>query len=127
MERSVLYIRLVVATIAAAASVLFVALYSLLSLILVPGRVHVYLKPDDLIHWLPRCTQFMVHYCWYAFSAPALLFAFGAFALHRWKNRAAFELAVGCQWLFAIVWFALCLLAWLLPEIPSIGRTHGAG
>jgi|ERR1017187_2987569 hypothetical protein len=127
MERSVLYTRLVVATAAAAASALFVALYSLLSLIVLPGRVHVYLKPDDLMRWLPACTRFMVHYCWYAFSAPALLFAFGAFALHRWKNRAAFELALGCQWLFAIVWFALCLLAWLLPEVPSIGRTHGAG
>jgi hypothetical protein len=82
MERPVLYIRLVVATVAAAASVLFVALYSLLSLIVVPGRAHVHLKPDDLIRWLPGYNQFMVHYCWYAFSAPALFFAFGAFALH---------------------------------------------
>lgn len=116
MERSALYIRLVVATTASAASVLFVAFYCLLSLCVVPKRIHV--KPDDLMEWLPGFTQYVVACRWYACFVPAFFCAFGVFALNRWKNRAAFEVAVGCQWLFAIIWTGLCLLAWMLPEIP---------
>jgi hypothetical protein len=125
MERSALYIRLVVATTASAASALFVAIYCFLSLWTVPSRFHV--KLDDLMRWLPRLTQYVVACRWYAFFVPAFLCAFGVFALHRWKNRAAFEVAVGCQWLFVVIWSALCVLAWMLLDMPQSGTTHGAG
>src|SRR4051812_40735455 len=119
MERAVLYIRLVVATTASAASALFVAIYCVFSLCLVPSRVHV--------NMLPMLTQYVVACRWYALFVPASLCAFGVFALQRWKNRAAFEIAVGCQWLFVVIWSALCLLAWMLPEIPYMETTRGAG
>jgi len=124
MERSAPYLRLAVATLAAAMAVLFVAGYCGLALIVVPARVHLHLKPDDLMRWLPGCTHYVVHYRWYASFVPVFFCSFGLFALRRWGNKAAFEVAVGCQWLFVVLWPALCLLAWMLPEIPFVDVIH---
>lgn len=118
-----LYVRLAVASVDAVSSTLFVAVYSLLCESVVPARVH-FTDWPHLMMWFPRPTYFVIQYSWYAFSVPACLLVLGIFALRRWKGGALFELAVGCQWLFALLWALFCLLVWILPEVPVTGGLH---
>ena len=67
---------------------------------------------------LPKLTQWLATFCWYGLFIPACLLAAGVFVLIRHKKEAAFELAVGCQWLFALTWLVFGLLVWLLPQVP---------
>lgn len=119
MGRSTLLIRLAVATTVSVASALFVEAYCLVKMSVVRAGAHGYLPPDRLLEWLPGYTRFVVHCRWYALFVPAFFFGLGMVALHRWKIPAAFELAIGCQWLFAVLWAGLCLLVWMLPEIRT--------
>jgi hypothetical protein len=112
MKHPPLYIRLLVATVASTVSVAFVAIYSRLSVFVVIARHHWHF--DDF----PRYTQWLTNFRWYALFIPACLLVAGLFVLTRWKSKAAFELVVGCQWLFALVWLLCGLFGWLLPELP---------
>ena len=112
MERSPHYIRLFIATAAAVTSVVFVALYSFLVTPIVQVRVHLRLGA------FPLFAQWLYHYGWYALVVPLSFLILGISVLRRKKAGAVFEAAVGCQWLFALLWLAFCLLVWLLPEIP---------
>jgi hypothetical protein len=112
MKHQSLFIRLFVATFAATVSAAFVAIYSKLSVFVVIARDHLH------FHSFPPCTQWIANFCWYALLIPVCLLAAGFFVLTRWKSKAAFEMVVGCQWLFALVWLLCGLLAWLLPQVP---------
>ncbi len=112
MEVRPSYIRLFVATAAATVSVVFVAVYSGLSVPIVRARDHIRFE------MFPQYAQWLAQFCWCALLVPACFFAAGLLVLARWKNKTAFELAVGCQWLFALAWLALSLLVWLLPQVP---------
>jgi hypothetical protein len=112
MHLAVLYVRLLVATAGAVASAVFVGIYSRLSVPVVIARDHLRLEQ------FPQFTQWLAQFCWYALLIPTCFLASGVLVLNTWKNKAAFELVVGCQWLFALLWFAAGLLVWLLPQIP---------
>ncbi|MGD1083348.1 MAG: hypothetical protein ABSA47_01200 [Verrucomicrobiota bacterium] len=112
MKNQSLYIRLLIATAAATVSAVFVAIYSGLSVPVVLASVHMHFDV------FPLFTQWLANYCWYALLVPACLLAAGIFVLTRWRNKAAFELVVGFQWLFALVWPLCCFLVWLLPQVP---------
>jgi hypothetical protein len=115
MERPALYIRLIIATIAAVGSAVFVAFYAPLSMTIVRSRM-----PDSLGKPFPDGTQALANCGWYPLLIPILLLASGISVIHLWKNKAAFDLVIGCQWLFALLWLEYCLLMCLLPEIPLI-------
>ena len=114
MERTALYIRLFVATTAAIASSVFVWVYTLTSMGIVRARL------GKEFRGFPGATQAVADLSWYPVIIPVVLFASGILVIHRWKNKAAFELIVGCQWLFAFLWLIYCLLVCLLPEIKTI-------
>ncbi|MCX6924763.1 MAG: hypothetical protein NT154_16345 [Verrucomicrobia bacterium] len=114
MKRQSFYVRLLVASAASTASVIFVAIYSVLSVPIGIARDHVSLE-----HF-PYYTHCLADYCWYALLVPVCLLAAGLLVLARWKNKAVFELTVGCQWLFALVWPLCGLLIWLLPQVPYV-------
>jgi hypothetical protein len=107
------FIRLSVATMGCISSVVFVALYSRVATPIAVAREH--LEFDQL----PQLTQWLAKYCWFGLLVPAALFTAGVFSVVGSKRRSAFELIVGCQWLFAFLWFAICLFIWLLPQIST--------
>jgi hypothetical protein len=98
------HIRLLVASAASMVSAVFVATYSALSVPIAIARDHMSFDR------FPYYTQWLANFCWYALLIPACLLAAGVFILMRWKNKAAFEVAVGFQWLFALIWLACGLL-----------------
>jgi hypothetical protein len=112
MERSPHYVRLFIATAGAVSSVVFVALYSMLMPPIVWARVHFRLEQ------LPKLTQCLFHYSWYALIVPLSLLIIGICFLRMKKVGVVLETVVGGQWLFAFLWLTFCLLAWLLPEVP---------
>src|ERR1039457_6381660 len=111
MEHSANYIRLFIATATALVSVVFAALYSFLMTPIIRDRVH------HVVQQPPFSTYCFEHYAWYALVVPLSCLMVGITLLHRKKTGIAFELAVGFQWLFALLWLACCLLVWLLPEL----------
>lgn len=111
MERSAYYIRLFISTAGAMGSVVFVAGYSFLMAPIVQARSQVRLE-----HW-PALTQWIFHYSWFALLVPLSLFILGIYLLRGKKVGVMFEALVDCQWLFALLWLACCLLVWLLPEV----------
>jgi hypothetical protein len=114
MERLALYIRFFVATVAGVASSIFVWVYTPTSM----GIVRARLGPE--FRGFPSATQTLADWSWYPVSIPIVLLILGILVIHRWKNRAAFELVVGCLWLFAFLLLIYCFLVCLLPEIPMI-------
>ena len=123
-----LYIRLLVATAGAFGSTLLVAIYSYGAVRIfehLAAKIRRFESQHELLEWLPLPTQILVQYRWFALLIPACLLTFGICVIHRWKNRAAFELVVTCQWLFALLWLAFCLLGWLAPYIPNNVASQG--
>jgi len=119
MERPAHYIRLFVATLAAIGSSIFVWVYTPTSM----GIVRVRLGKE--FRGFPGATQALADLAWHPLIIPVIFLASGIFVIHGWKNKAAFELVVGCQWLFAILWVLYCLLVCLLPEISEVSPLHG--
>jgi hypothetical protein len=119
MERLALYIRLFIATVAAIGSTAFVVVYTRLYMSIDGPKLK--LQHTDF----PGATKFVADYGWHIFVIPVCFLFFGVFVIHRWKSKAAFELVVGCQWLFAFLWLAFCLLVCLLAEIQTITPMHG--
>jgi hypothetical protein len=113
MERSTYYIRLFIATAGAVSSVLFVAGYSFFMAPIVRARSHLPLEQ------FPGLTQCFIHYSWFALVVPLSILILGIYLLRKQKIGAMFEALVGCQWLFALLWLACCLLVWLFPEVPN--------
>jgi hypothetical protein len=76
----------------------------------------------DHLHFyqFPALTQWLANLWWFALLIPGCLLMAGVFAVTRWRSKAAFELAVGCQWLFALAWLMWGLFVWLLPQVPII-------
>src|ERR1044071_1145207 len=112
MEHSPKYIRLFCATAGAVSSVAFAAAYSALMAPIIRERVHY------VVQSLPLFTYSFQHYAWYALVVPLSFLIAGIKLLQRSKTGVAFEMVVGCQWLFALIWLACCLLVWLLPQAP---------
>ena len=110
MERPTFYIRLLIATVAAVGSTIFDLIYTRFSMSAEVMRLH--LRRVDF----PAVTTFVGYQGWYALAIPAGLLCLGVLAIHRWKSKTAFELAVGCLWLFALFWLGCGLLVCLLPE-----------
>ncbi len=110
MQPSPSYVRLFIATVAAVFSVAFVALYSSLMPGIIRGRHNI------RIEQLPLLTECLFEKSWYALTVPVCLLVCGAVILRRNKARAGFEIVVGCQWLFALLWVLFCFLAWILPQ-----------
>jgi hypothetical protein len=119
MERPAYYIRLFVATLAAIGSSLFVWVYTPTSM----GIVRARLGKEFIV--FPGATQALADWSWYPVLIPIILLISGILVIHRWKSTAAFELVVGCLWLFAFLWLVYCLLVCILPEIPMIIKLHG--
>jgi hypothetical protein len=119
MERPAHYIRLFVATLAAIVSSLFVWVYTPTSM----GIVRVRLGKE--FRGFPGATQALADWSWYPVLIPIVLLISGIFVMHRWKSAAAFELVVGCLWLFAFLWLVYCLFVCMLPEIPMVSPLHG--
>jgi hypothetical protein len=119
MERLALYIRLFVATVAAIGSSVFVWVYTPTSMGIVRLRLGHEFKS------FPWATQALADWNWHPVFIPIVLLVSGILVIHRWKNKAAFELVVGCLWLFAFLWFIYCILVCLLPEIAMITPLHG--
>ena len=115
MERSLHYVRLLIAVAGAASSVAFVAAYSSLMAPIVRARVHY------VVQHLPLLTYAVQHYAWFVIVVPLSLVIAGIMLLHRKKMGALFEVVVGGLWLFSLLWIMLCLLVWLLPELPMGG------
>lgn len=113
------YIRLLIATLAATGSALFVWVYTLTSM----GIVRVRLGRE--FKGFPGATQGLANWGWHPVFIPVALLLFGIFVIHGWKNKAAFELVVGCLWLLAFLWVLCGLIVCLLPEIPMIESLHG--
>jgi hypothetical protein len=112
MKHQPYYIRLAIATVAATVSVAFVGIYSKLSIFVVIAREHWHFNE------FPKFTQWLANLCWYAMLIPGCLLMAGVFAVTRWRSKPAFELAVGCLWLFALTWLMCGLFVWLLPQVP---------
>ena len=112
MEPLALYVRLLLATVAAIASSLFVAAYTSISMDVV--RVRLGLRSFETF---PQVTQFLARCGLYSLIVPVCFVVLGVCVIHRWKNKAAFEFAVGGQWLFAFLWLLYGLFACLAPEI----------
>ncbi len=110
MERSPSYIRLFIATAAAVFSVAFVAAYSSLMPGIIRGTLHV------KIQQFPLLTECLSEKSWYALMVPLCLLMYGVILLRRQRSQAGFEIVVGCQWLFALLWVLFCFLAWILPQ-----------
>jgi hypothetical protein len=111
MKYSPKYMPLFIATAAAVVSVVFAAFYSFLMTPIIRDRVH------HVDQSLPLSTYCFQHYASYALVVPLSCLMVGITLLNRKKTGVAFEMAVGCQWLFALLWLACCLLVWLLPEL----------
>jgi hypothetical protein len=118
MERSPHYMRLFIATAGAVNSVAFVTFYSMLMAPIVQARVHFRFEQ------LPMLTQCVFHYSWFALIVPLSLLIVGVRFLREKKVGVGFETVVGCQWLFAFLWLTICLLVWLLPEVPFADVIH---
>lgn len=116
MERKVLYVRLIIAALAAMGSSAFVALYTPTAMEVARGRLH-YKLP---IAQFPKLTLWVAGMTWKPLLFPVALLAFGLLILYRRKSMVAFELTVGALWLFALLWIAYCLLVCLLPEITTM-------
>lgn len=111
MERSAHVVRLVIATIGALASACLIALYSGIHVRAIQYRKQ--MAPEDL----PEFTAWFVRQQWHVLFFPLCVLALGLLTLRVSKKPATFELAVGIQWLFALLWFACGLLASEFPEI----------
>ena len=118
MERAPQYIRLFFATAGALSSVVFVAGYSFLMAPIIRVRIH------HRFEAFPMVTEYFLHYSWYALVIPLIVLILGVGVLRAKKVGVMFEILVGCQWLFTFLWPALCLFAWLLPEVPYSDTIH---
>jgi hypothetical protein len=87
------------------------------------GRLHYKLS----ISQFPKATLWVAALGWKPLLIPVVLLALGLLILHRRKNMAAFEMVVGAQWLFALLWLAHCLLVCLFPEIATMSPVVGPG
>jgi hypothetical protein len=119
MTRPALYIRLIIATIAAMASAVFVWAYTPTSMQIIRGRL------GKGFVGFPRVTEFIAGLSWHPILIPAILLIIGIFIIHRSKSAAAYELVVGCLWLFAFLWLAWCLFVCTLSEIQMISPLYG--
>src|SRR5450432_1988749 len=100
MERAALYIRLIVATIAAVVSSVFVWVYTADSI----GVIRARLVGKE---FFAGGMQTLADWSWHPVLIPIALLVFGILIIHRWKNKAAFELVIGCLWLFAFLWLLI--------------------
>jgi len=116
MERKVLYVRLVIAALAAMGSSAFVALYTPIAMEIARGRLHYKWK----IEQFPKLTLWVAGTTWKPLLLPVTLLAFGLLILYRRKSMVTFELTVGALWLFSLLWIAYCLFVCLLPEITTM-------
>lgn len=119
MTRPSLYIRLIIATLAAMASAVFVWVYPPTSMGTIRSRL------GKGFVGFPRVTEFTAGLSWHPILAPAFLLIVGIFVIHRWKSAAAFELVVGCLWLFAFLWLVWSLFVCMLPEIQTLSPLLG--
>ena len=119
MQRSEHYIRLLVATLAAIGSSIFVWVYTPTSMSIVRVRLGKEFKG------FPGATEMLANCGWHPLLIPVVFLLFGIFVIHGWRNKAVLELVVGCLWLYAFLWVLICLLLCLLPEIPMIESLHG--
>jgi ABC-type Fe3+ transport system permease subunit len=116
MDRTVLYVRLIIGALAATGSAAFVALYTPTAMEAARGRLDYMVQIDRF----PKLTLWVAGLTWKPLLIPAVLLALGLLILYRRKSMVAFELVVGAQWLFALLWLAYCLFVCLLPEIPNM-------
>jgi len=115
MKHSPHYVCLFIATAGAVSSVVFAVAYSFLMTPIIRERVH-YVDQQP-----PLLTYSLQHYAWYALVFPLGLLMAGIRLLRRKKTGGAFEMVVGGQWLFSVLWVMFCLLVWLLPQLPMGG------
>jgi len=108
------YIRLLIATVAATGSCFFVICYTKVKAMLA--------QPDRSDFLAMEGTRFLALHGWHMLVIPLVLLLCGIVVVHRWKNKAAFELVVGSQWLFAFLWLAWCILICLVSDIPLWSR-----
>jgi len=113
------YIRLLIATLAATGSALFVWVYTLTSM----GIVQVRLGKE--FKGFPGATQAVANWSWHPIFIPVAFLLSCIFIIHHWRNKAAFELVVGCLWLLAFLWVLCGLFVCLLPEIATISPLLG--
>ena len=106
------YIQLFIATAGGLITVAFVTLYSLLIAPIICVRQH--LRYEQF----PAFCSLLLHYSWCAILVPIVLLVLGIILLRGRRPSSWFEAVVGAQWLFALAWFAFCLLTWALPEAP---------